>query len=574
MKRFSLVLLIVLLGLSACGKRDGEHTLYVLATNDVHGSWFARDYVHSRAKSSLMSVNTYIDSIKLSHGKDNVLLIDSGDCLQGDNAAYYFNYIDTTEEHLYPRIASYMGYDAVVVGNHDIETGPKVYDRVAKELAHRGIPFLAGNALKDDATPYFPEYKVFKRAGLNVLVFGYTNANMQAWLDKSLWPDMEFCSLMPFVQQRVDEIKGKVKPDVTIVSVHSGTGNGDGTILEAQALDLFKSLKGVDVLLCSHDHAPRIENSGEICLVNTGSRAKHLGLAKVSVQYEKGREVGRSCQGSLINVDPKKVDEKMWKTFNADYEKVKAFTLMPVGKITEDMYTRDAFAGPSFYMNLIHKVQLESSGAQISFSAPLTFNGKLSKGDLVFNDMFTLYPYENTLCVLNLTGREIKNYLEYSYDAWIKKIGPDGHIFNFSRRESERYGTSRWSFNRPSFNFDSAAGIKYTVDATKDNGDRINIISFSDGGVFCMDKMYKVAMTSYRAAGGGDLLFEGAGLSRAQLEERMVARYPEIRDAVYKYILSQKEISPEGVAQVGDWKFVPEKVCRKALDRDMSLLFE
>lgn len=573
MKRFSLLLVLALSGLSACSPRDGEHTLHILATNDVHGSWFDMDYVSSRKKPSLLAVNTYVDSIRTSFGKDNVLLIDSGDCLQGDNAAYYFNYVDTLEAHLYPRLVSYMGYDAVVVGNHDIETGPKVYDRVAKELAQRGIPFLAGNALKVDGKPYFPEYKVFKRAGLKVLVLGYTNPNMQAWLDKSLWPDMEFISLIPFVQERVDEIKAQVKPDVTIVSVHSGTGRGDGTVLESQGLDLFKSLKGVDVLLTSHDHAPRVELGDGICLVNTGSRAKHMGEVTLTLNYRKGKLVSKSEKAGLVDIDPAKADEKMKNEFASDYEKVKAFTLKPVGRISEDMYTREAFSGPSFYMNLIHKVQLSCSGADVSFSAPLTSNGRLAGGELVFNDMFTLYPYENSLCVLALSGKEIKDYLEFSYSQWIKTYDGEG-VFNISERGSERYGTRRWSFNAPSFNFDSAAGIKYTVDVTKPIGKRINIISFSDGAPFDMAATYKVAMTSYRAAGGGDLLFKGAGLSREDLEGRTLARYPEIREMLYQYILENKEIFPASVSDAGDWKFVPEKICRKALARDMKLVFE
>ncbi len=187
--------------------------------------------------------------------------------------------------------------------------------------------------------------------------------------------------------------------------------------------------------------------------------------------------------------------------------------------------------------------------------------------------MFTLYPYENSLCVLSLSGKEIRDYLEYSYSHWIKTYDGKG-VLNISERSSERYGTRRWSFDAPSFNFDSAAGIKYTVDVTKPYGERVKIQSFSDGTPFDMSKMYKVAMTSYRAAGGGDLLFKGAGLSRADLEERTLARYPEIREMLYQYILENKEISASSVSDAGDWKFIPEKVCRKALARDMKLLFE
>ena len=159
----------------SCGRgpKDGEYTLTVLSTNDVHGTWFDSTYVDSRTRPSLLAINHYVDSVRTADGAENVLLIDAGDCLQGDNAAYYFNYIDTITPHLFPRLVSYMKYDAVAVGNHDIETGHPVYDRVAADLKKNGIDFLAANAVRNDnGKPYFKPYKVVKRAGLKVAILG------------------------------------------------------------------------------------------------------------------------------------------------------------------------------------------------------------------------------------------------------------------------------------------------------------------------------------------------------------------------------------------------------------------
>ena len=115
---------------------SSEKTLHIVTTGDVHGSWFDEPYVEGGAtKTSLMSVSAWVDSLRDAVGRKNVLLFDAGDCLQGDNAAYYYNYVDTTEAHLFPELVSYMGYDAVTVGNHDIETGHPVYDRIAADLA-------------------------------------------------------------------------------------------------------------------------------------------------------------------------------------------------------------------------------------------------------------------------------------------------------------------------------------------------------------------------------------------------------------------------------------------------------
>lgn len=117
-----------------------EHTLHVITTGDVHGSWFDRSYVDGSVPYSLMHVNHYVDSLRSAVGSENVLLLDAGDCLQGNNASYYYNYVATDGGHLFPRLVDYMGYDAIVVGNHDVETGHPVYDKVYAELAERDIP--------------------------------------------------------------------------------------------------------------------------------------------------------------------------------------------------------------------------------------------------------------------------------------------------------------------------------------------------------------------------------------------------------------------------------------------------
>ena len=167
MKRLFLFITLALisLGIMSCNQSPSTGSIHIITTGDVHGSWFNKPYVEGGAyKTSLMSVKYYVDSLRALYGKDNVVLVDAGDCLQGDNAAYYFNYVDTEGEHLFSRITDYMDYDAVVVGNHDIETGHPVYDKVFKELKKSRIPFLATNAVVEGTTKaYFPSYTILKK---------------------------------------------------------------------------------------------------------------------------------------------------------------------------------------------------------------------------------------------------------------------------------------------------------------------------------------------------------------------------------------------------------------------------
>ena len=567
-----------LLALS-CGRtlKDGEYTLTVLSTNDVHGTWFDSTYVDGRTRPALTAVKYYIDSVRTANGAENVLLLDAGDCLQGDNAPYFFNYVDTVTPHLFPRLMAYMGYDAVAVGNHDIETGHAVYDRVAADLKRNGVDFLAANAIRnDDGKPYFTPYKVVRKAGLKVAILGYTNANMKAWLTEELWSGMHFVPIVDVIQADVDRIRAKEHPDVMVVVMHSGTGSGDGTVLESEGLDAFRLVKGVDFVLASHDHRPYVETGDASAFLNSGSHSRNVAEGKLHVTVKGHQIVSKTYGADLIPVKASKADADMRAHFQKDYEAVKAFTLKEVGILNTDLWTRDAYRGMSDYMNLIHTLSLGCKPAEISFGAPLTYTGHVKPGILKFNDLFTIYPFENQLFVVSMTGEEIKGYLEISYDKWINTIAKaDDHLLKIRQNDDPRTQQRGWSFINRSYNFDSAAGINYTVDVTKPFGERILISGMADGSAFELERKYNVAMTSYRASGGGGLLRE-AGIDTDRIDDRTVARYPEIRNILYDYLLENGSIDPEVIGDpkvIGEWKFVPENLVKPAMEKDMALLF-
>ncbi len=576
MKRFSITLLAALALLSSCcGPKDGEYTLRLLTTNDIHGRYFDSLYVADRTSPALTNISWYADSIRTADGAENVILIDAGDCLQGDNAAYYFNYVDTTSKHIFARMVEYMKYDAVIVGNHDIETGHPVYDRISGTME---VPFLAANAIRNDnGEPYFPEYVTLKRHGLKITIIGFTNPNIKNWLSPLLWEGMTFESITDMAQEVVDRVKAQEKSDIVIVATHAGTGDGDGSQYESQGLDLMKSLKGVDFVVCAHDHRPVVHKNEGICLINAGSHCRNLGFGTVTVKVEGGKVVSKTLDAELLPVDKKNVDKEMQKIFRPDFEAVKAFTVQEVGELKTDLRTRDAYRGMSDYMNLIHTLSLGCTPARISFAAPLTFNGFVKAGTLVYNDLFTIYPFENQLFVVRMTGKEIKDYLEYSYNSWINTVnGSSDHLLKIVNAADPRTGQKRWSFVNRSYNFDSAGGLIYDVDITRPEGQRVIIKSLADGTAFDESVEYNVAMTSYRASGGGGIMREGAGIDTDRIDDRVVEYYPEIREILYDYLVEHGEIDPAVIGDVkviGEWRFIPEKRAEKLLDKDMKLLF-
>ena len=521
---------------------DGTYTVTVCTTTDVHGAYFDSSYVDDlAAKTSLANVSAYLKELR--SGGARPVLVDVGDNLQGDNAAYYFNYVATDVPHVYPRIAAYLGYDAIVVGNHDIETGHDVYDRVARELT---MPYLAANAAfdrdengtadmdedpknKDVTDSYFVPYCIVDRGGVKVAVIGMTNANIKSWLSASTWRGIDFQEIHAIAQQLVDYVIGKEKPQLVILAVHSGTGTGE-TARENEAQYLASSVRGVDLVLAGHDHRPLAREirgpEGDVVLLNAGAKAAVVGQADFTLTVRNGKVVDKVADYKLVPMDKVPVDSAYVAAFKADFNAVKAFANQPIGHLSETIFLADALDGPSAYIHLLQTVQLAASGADISFAAPLSNSGVVPEGVIEFQDLVSIYRFENQLYVVEMTGRQVRDYLEYSYDNWVNRAGP-------------------------SYNWDSADGIRYEVSRSAPKGDRVHILSMNDGRPFDPAATYRVAMTSYRASGGGDLLREGAGIDPAGL--KIVEKYKDIRSLIGDWITARREIVPEPAT---NWKFV------------------
>jgi 2',3'-cyclic-nucleotide 2'-phosphodiesterase/3'-nucleotidase len=271
---------------------------------------------------------------------------------------------------------------------------------------------------------------------------------------------------------------------------------------------------------------------------------------------------------SIKDIEP---SQAFMKHFEAQYNEVEQFVSQKIGTITETIETRPAYFGPSAFIDFIHTLQLSISGAEISFAAPLSFDATIKKGDIFMSDMFNLYKYENMLYVMNLTGQEIKDYLEYSYSIWTSQMtSPDDNLL-LLRSKPTGEDKSRSVFAFPSYNFDSAAGIIYTVDVTKPKGEKINIKSLADGKPFDLQRTYRVALNSYRGNGGGELLTKGAGIPQNELTKRIVsATNRDLRYYLMEYIKQQGTLSPRALNQ---WQFIPEEWTTKAAERDYNLLF-
>ncbi|KGI61462.1 bifunctional UDP-sugar hydrolase/5'-nucleotidase [Prevotella sp. S7 MS 2] len=575
MKRIFIACLMALcLSTYAMGKNKTIN-IRVIETSDVHGSFFPYDFINRKPKAgTLARVSSYVNSLRKDYG-NNVVLLDNGDILQGQPTCYYYNYIATQERNVAADIINYMKYDAESVGNHDVETGHAVYDKWIKEI---NCPMLGCNIIDTKTQkPYVKPYTILNKDGVKIAIIGMLTPAIPSWLSKNLWSELYFEDMVVSARKWVKTVQDTEHPDIIIGLFHSGKDNGIKTdeYEENASHRVAKEVPGFDLILFGHDHTrsnetiQNVAGKPVVCL-DPANNAITVADAEITVTLnKKGKMIDKKVVGKLVDMINQPVDEAYMAYFKDHIDKVNTFVNREIGSFKNTIYTRDSYFGSSAFTDLILNLQLQITGADVAFNAPLAFDASIKAGTLHVSDMFNLYRFENQLYVMRLTGEEIRKHLEMSYDQWVNTMkSPNDHLLLLADTKGDQ---QRLGFKNFTFNFDSAAGIIYEVDVTKPDGQKVRIISMADGRPFKENEWYKVAINSYRGNGGGELLTRGAGIPRDSLESRIVWRSEkDQRYYLMKEIEKTKVMDPK---PNNNWKFIPEAWTREAAKRDSMLLF-
>ena len=541
-------------------------TLRIVETSDVHGAFFPYNFTERRDMSGTMArVSSYIKRQRKEMG-NRLILLENGDILQGQPTCYYTNFVATDKPNIAAEVVNYLKYDAQTFGNHDVEVGHKVYDKWIKEL---DCPTLGANIINTETgKPYVDPYLIIEREGVRVAILGMLTPAIPNWLHQNLWTGMRFEEMVSCAKRWVKILREQEKADVVIGLFHSGWNGGivTDTYDEDATQKVAEQVEGLDVIFFGHDHRERNTTVKNVLCLDPSCNAQKVAVATIQVRNGKVT----SKKGELVDVTKEPLDEDFMRHFQPRIDEVKAFVERKIGLFNDNMLSRDAFFGPAAFVDLIHQLQLEHTGADISFTAPLTFNSEIKAGPVYQSDMFKLYRFENGIYVVRMTGKEIRNFLEMSYDQWVNTMkSPDDHIMLLAPKVAG--DNQRENFKNFTFNFDSAAGIDYVVDVTKPDGQKVHILQLSNGQPFDENAWYRVAMNSYRGNGGGELLVRGAGIPLDSIPQRI--EYQSERDQ--RHYLTEK-IEREGSItpkSLNNWRFIPEAWALPAIERDRKLIF-
>ena len=507
----------------------GDERITILATSDVHGRIYPYDYAvdEENQKVGYSKVATFV---KNERAKDpELLLVDCGDTAQ-DNSAELFN---DMEIHPTVQCLNDLDYDTWTVGNHEFNFSLPFLERNVEGF--KGTT-LATNIYKEGSDErYLDPYKIFDVKGARVAVIGLLAPHVPVWeaSTPAHFEGLEFRNSLEETKKAIKELEGQY--DVLVGAYHLGP---DGEYGGEGIMEIVEACPEFDLMIGGHSHT----DFNEVVEVNGKT-------IPVIEPYRWGQVVSKA------NIDLKKTDDGFevvdivcanvpTKDLEADADMLEKYKFVHdesiddantiVGEVTDDFIERvDYITGDekvttmptaqiedTALIDFINEVQQFYTDADISTAAAFKKDMNLKKGDFRKKDVANIYKFPNTLYGVNLTGKNLKEYMEFCADYYNQYNDGDVTI----------------SFNPEvrSYMYDMYSGIDYKIDISKPVGERI-VDATINGEPLDPNKTYKVAVNNYRL---GTLITH----DWATLDDVYYDSYEEyqdagrIRDLIIKYV--------------------------------------
>ena len=536
----ALVLAVFFAGLPLAGQTPVQRVhIVVLGTTDLHGNILPIDYYTDKPDNrGLAKVATLIKQVRKDN--PNVVLVDSGDTIQGTPLAYFHNKKNNTPPHPMMLTMSALKFDAMAVGNHEYNFGLRVLEKARSEA---NFPWLSANTYDEGTTnTHYKPYIVKEVGGVRVGILGLTTPGVPTWENKPNYVGLEFHEPLPEAKKWVPVLREKERADVVVIAMHMGveedlrTGQlNPGSVLnENQAVTIARQVPGVDVIFMGHTHrdVPDLFVNG-VLLTQANHWGRHLARADLYLDKagDRWRMAARSAR--TIPVDDKvEADAEVAKLAERYHRETQSWLSTAIGESAVELTATEARFKDTAILDLIQRVQMDVGKADVSMAAVFNLQARIPKGQVTVREMAGLYVYENTLVVLEVTGQQVKDALEHS----AKYFRPYEEGKTLAELIDDKI---------PAYNFDIAEGVTYEINIRKPFGQRIEKLMFQ-GKPLLPNQKIRLATNNYRVNGGGGYtMYKNAPVVYRSGEE--------IRELIIDWVERNKTIPTE---PTNNWKIV------------------
>ncbi|MBO4431301.1 MAG: bifunctional metallophosphatase/5'-nucleotidase [Bacteroidaceae bacterium] len=390
----------------SCDSNNHEsstHDIIVLYENDVHCG------VDGYANFAALK-----DEMKATH--KYVTVVSNGDFVQGGSlgaASHGRNIINIMNE---------VGYDYVTLGNHEFDYGIPRQMELMEEL---NAECLCCN-FKDLRTgkPIYDAYHIVNYDGFDVAYIGmstpYTiNSSTPTYFkDENGNFVYSFCidNFYDVVQEAVNSAR-KEGADFVVVLSHLGDEDeGEGGI---NSPSMIENTYGIDVVLDGHSHSVILDsiiknkNGENVTLTSTGTKFQYMGVLTINPKGTFKTELIPTETYTKTNPTVLKVIEDIKEGYKKVSEQV-IFTSEVKLAAYDDQKNRLVRSQETNIGDFCADAYRTVFGTDIAFLGGGSIRADLPQGDVTFNDIYTMFPFENGTCKGELTGELLLDILEHS----------------------------------------------------------------------------------------------------------------------------------------------------------------
>src|SRR5262245_7781097 len=420
---YSASVLTVILVLFLVGRSFAPERVHItiLGTTDLHGNISPLDYYTNKPDNrGLAKITTLIKGVRKE--EPNVVLIDSGDTIQGSPLESYHGRKNNKPSDPMMLVMNSLNYDSMTVGNHEYNFGLKVLEKARSEAK---FPWLSANTY-DTTTgkTHFKPYIVREVGGVKIGVLGLTTPGIPNWDNPPNYAGLEFREPLAEAKKWVPILRNDEKVDVVVIAMHMGleedlrTGevNPGQVEHENQAIAIANQVPGVDLIFMGHTHrdTPSVYINGVL-----STQADHWGrhLARADLYLQKttsGWRVYAKGARTIPTDDKVEPDPEVVRLAEPYDRDTQAWLARQIGESREELTAKESRFRDTAILDLIQKVQLEAGKADVSMVASFNPEARIAKGPVTVRDIAGLYVYENTLVVIEVTGQQLREALEHS----------------------------------------------------------------------------------------------------------------------------------------------------------------
>ncbi|MGC3938876.1 5'-nucleotidase C-terminal domain-containing protein [Roseobacter sp. EG26] len=561
-----------------------------MATSDLHMQLIAYDYVNDRKTDggSLAKMASLIRQAREEAAETGALciLLDNGDTFQGTPVSDFLAKHPGTHPHPMVDALNALRYDAVGLGNHDLDYG---LDYLGRCLAQFQAPVLCAN-LKTSALPMIMPHTIFQRevqtaSGETIsLRLGVVSAMPQltaSWNRHQLAGNADVEPAMPSLVRAVQEVRNQ-GADVVVALAHMGIATIDEGEDAQNEIVAIAGIPGIDAVVGGHTHLrfPGPDHNGvqgvdsetgligRVPTVMPGNSGSDLGVIDLRLHRPENALHPQvvSCTVQLRSVDGETPeDTEIAAVSEMAHDKTRAYLARPVAQLSNPMHSYFALARPSHVPALlaaakrkaiseaIAGTELERLPLLAAVATPATggFDGpenfvSLPAGELKRRHVAGLLPYANQVWAVKATGARLSGWLERSALLFNVLRPGDGDQMLVDPQV-------------PGFRYDAIYGLTYEIDPTRaprfdaagkaisNEVGRVSDIRWQ-GKLVDPDQEFLVAVTNHRAGGGGVFRpFDDA--------EIVVKKAAPLDQALIDYL---KNPDCHDIRTAAPWRFTPK----------------